>query len=522
MTYDLILFSDISKPLHGKGMGVYRLANHLRDQGFSVKVIHSFIRITDEQFENICDRYVSNETTAIGLGATVLANLDRGFFLGIPDEQVKSRFVNLKKKFPKIQVIIGGAQLTSASEEFISRLDFIDWVVKGQGETAIVALLNHIKNGEKIVTQTITRPKIITDKIYEFNNFNQTFNTFTDDDNIVPGESLPIEIARGCIFKCKFCSYDLIGKKVGEYTKAGDLIRKELIENYERWGTTDYYVADETINDSIEKVQMLVDSVNGLSFRPRFGGFTRLDLIWKHPEMADLLLEWGLEACSFGIETINDRSGRAVGKGLGTDRIESTLAHLKSVWNDRVFINASFILGLKYDTPETAEDLDRWLDKQIQKRHLHKIQVKPLYIMPDVGSSYLDQHFVDQGYRLSKDITDNSNDWRARSAEGGQAMIWVTDHWDYLRANDAANRIHKKYNRTKIGGGRIAKHNFAFIKSILPEEYKDHLITAVIKDQPFPGLTFKETESVIYKSYGDYNQKYINTFLKEKLDVKHS
>jgi radical SAM superfamily enzyme YgiQ (UPF0313 family) len=516
MIYDLILFSDISKPLHGKGMGVYRIANHLRQQGFTVKVIHSFIRISDIEFENICDRYISTETLAVGLGATVLANLDKGLFFGIPEEQIRTRFINLKKKFPWIQNIVGGAQITAASEEFISKLDFFDWVIKGQGETAIVALLNHIKYKEKIITQTITHPKVITDKTYNFDNFNETFNTFIDDDNIVPGEALPIEIARGCIFKCKFCNYDLIGKKSGEYTKAGKLIRKELIENYERWGTTDYYVADETINDSIEKVQMLADCVSGLDFRPRFGGFMRLDLIWKHPEMANLLLEWGIEACSFGIETINDRSGRAVGKGLGIDRIESTLAHIKSVWDDRVFVNASFILGLKHDTSETAEELDRWLGDQILKNHIHKIQVKPLYIMPGIGFSYLDQHFIDQGYRLLDDIIDSNKDWRARSAEDGQVMIWANDHWDYLKARDAANFIHRKYNKKKICGGRIAKHNFAFIKSIIPKEYRDHLITTMTKDQPFPGLSINETESVIYNSYTRYNQKYIDKILKEK------
>lgn len=522
MIYDIILFSDISSPLQGKGMGVYRIANHLRNWGFSVKVIHSWIRITDDQFEKICDLYISEKTVAVGLGATVLADLSKGFFLGIPEEQSRKRFINLKQKFPWIQTIIGGAQITGASEEFISKLNFFDWAIKGQGETSITALMNHIKNQTDIKTHTIVRPKIISDKTYSFDDFNQTFNTFTNDDEIVFKEALPIEIARGCIFKCKFCSYDLLGKKSGEYIKSEKMIRRELIENYERWGIKDYYVADETINDSLEKVNMLVESVSGLNFRPKFGGFMRLDLIWKYPEMADLLLEWGVEACSFGIETINDRSGRAVGKGLGTDRIESTLAHLRSVWSDKVYVNASFILGLKYDTAETADELDKWLEHQFQKLHIHKAMVKPLYIMPEVGSSYLDKHFIDQGYRLLDNIKDNGNDGLSRSSEGGQTMFWTTDCWDYPKARDAANRIHKKYNRTKIGGGRIAKHNFAFIKSILPEEYKDHLITAMINDQPFPGLTHKETESVIYKSYDNYNQKYINTILKEKLDVKHS
>jgi radical SAM superfamily enzyme YgiQ (UPF0313 family) len=516
MSYDFILFSDISQPLNGKGMGAYRIANHLRDQGFSIKVIHSFIRITDDQFEKICNQYINEKTIAVGLGATVLADLDRGFFLGIHEEHARKRFTNLKQKFPWVQLIIGGAQITGASEEFISKLDFFDWAIKGQGETAIVSLLNHIKNKENIKTNTVTRPRIITDKVYSFDDFNRTFNSFTDDDEIVPGEGLPIEIARGCVFKCKFCSYELIGKKFGEYTKAGQLIRKELIENYERWGTTDYYVADETINDSIEKVQMLVDSVSGLDFKPRFGGFMRLDLIWRHPEMAQMLLDWGIEACSFGIETINDRSGSAVGKGLGINRIESTLTHLRSVWEDKVYINASFILGLKYDTIETAKELDQWLNLQFQKQHIHKAMIKPLYIMPTVGNSYLDQHYVDQGYRLLENISNNKNDPRARSAEGGQSMIWANDYWNYLQAKNVANLLHRKYNKNKMCQGRIAKHNFHFIKSILPKEYKDHLITTMIKDQPFPELSFEETESLIYKLYDEHNQRYISKILKEK------
>jgi hypothetical protein len=515
MGYNLILFSDISKPLQGKSMGVYRIANHLRQQGFTVKIVHSFIRISDEDFQNICDRYISNETLVVGLGATVLADLDFGFFFGIPEERVRNRFLNLKEKFPWIQTVAGGAQITASSEDFISNLDFFDWVVKGQGETAIVALLNHLKHGQPIKTNTVTRPKIISDQTYPFNEFNQTFNTFTKDDGVIPGEGLPIEIARGCVFKCKFCSYDLTGKKFGEYTKAGQLIRKELIENYERWGTTDYYVADETINDSIEKVQMLVDSVSGLDFRPRFSGFLRLDLIWHRPEMADLLLDWGLEACSFGIETIDDRSGRAVGKGLGVERIESTLAHLRSVWGDRVFINASFILGLKYDTDETAKQLDRWLTDQIQKKHIHKVMVKPLYIMPKVGVSYLDKNFVDQGYRLLQDAAGSKNGY-FRFAEEGQVMVWENDHWDYIKAKTAANHIHSKFNSKKICQYRIAKHNFPFIKSIIPVQYKEHFINAMINDQPFPGLTMKETESVIYRSYDEYTKRYINSILKEK------
>jgi radical SAM superfamily enzyme YgiQ (UPF0313 family) len=346
MTYNIILFSDVSKSLHGKGMGVYRLASHIRDHGYSVKVIHSFIRLTTDEFYQVCEKYIDSKTLVVGLGATVIADLEKGKFFGIDNTVVEERFKTIKEKFPHITTCVGGAQITGSSEKFISQLKFFDYAVQGQAETSFIALLDHLSKKSSLHTSSITKPKIISDKVYPFDDFNNSFNYFTDDDVLFAGEGLPIEIARGCIFKCKFCGYDLIGKKLGDYTKQSNLIRKELIENYEKWGTVDYYIADETINDSMEKVNMLADAVAGLPFKPTFGGFLRLDLIWKHPEMAQRLLDFGMEACSFGIETVNDRSGKAVGKGLGRKRIEGTLDHLQSVWKDKVFVNASFIIGL--------------------------------------------------------------------------------------------------------------------------------------------------------------------------------
>ena len=82
------------------------------------------------------------------------------------------------------------------------------------------------------------------------------------------GESLPQQFDFA-----ERISYDLIGKKMGDYVKQKNLIREELIRNYNEWGTTDYYVADETINDSEEKIDMLLDAVSNLPFKPTFGGF---------------------------------------------------------------------------------------------------------------------------------------------------------------------------------------------------------------------------------------------------------
>lgn len=507
--FNVLLFSDIYRPLHGKGMGVYRLANHLREHGYTVKVIHGFVKLTDGQFEDFCSRFISDQTLLVGLGATVLANLEGSQFFGMSNEQARARFVKLKQDYPNVKLCIGGAQITGVTDTFLSNFDYFDYAIKGQGETAIIELLRHIRDGARVTFNTVTKPRVLTDKTYQFAHFNSTFNYFCEDDAIQHGEGLPIEIARGCIFKCKFCGYDLIGKKMGDYTKQKNLIREELIRNYNEWGTTDYYVADETINDSEEKIDMLLEAVSDLPFRPTFGGFLRLDLIWKFPSMAQKLKDIGLEACSFGLETINDRSGKAVGKGLGVKRITETLAHLKDVWKDDVFVNASFILGLRYDTPDTANELDQWIEQQYTDKTLHAVFVKPLYIMPNTGLSFLDSNFQEHGYRVMdagevKLISD-----RTRTVVQDDCVVWQTDTYNYIDATRDADLIHLKYNRRKLCKGKIGKHNFAFVKSLLPVGYKEQLMPALINDVPFAGMTMEQTEKYIVTLADAHYQNYL-------------
>jgi hypothetical protein len=225
--------------------------------------------------------------------------------------------------------------------------------------------------------------------------------------------------------------------------------------------------------------------------------------------MAQKLREIGLEACSFGLETINDRSGKAVGKGLGVKRIEETLNQIHEVWKDDVFVNASFILGLRYDTPDTAPELDVWLGEQYKNKTLHSFFVKPLYIMPTTGISYLDEHYAENGYQLmdagqSKIISD-----RTRTVVQGDCIVWETDTYNFIEATRDADIIHEKYNNLKLCNGKIGKHNFAFVKSLLPEIYKSQLLPAVINNRPFDGMTVKETEDYIKQLDINHYQRYL-------------
>ena len=119
-------------------------------------------------------------------------------------------------------------------------------------------------------------------------------------------EHLPIEIARGCIFKCKFCNYFLNGKKLWDFVKSPETLYDEMSSNFDKFGTTGYMYSDDTYNDSTEKIRVLKEQCyDKLPFNVEFSTYARADLIISNPEQLDILMESGLKAVLFGIETFN-------------------------------------------------------------------------------------------------------------------------------------------------------------------------------------------------------------------------
>jgi radical SAM superfamily enzyme YgiQ (UPF0313 family) len=115
-------------------------------------------------------------------------------------------------------------------------------------------------------------------------------------------------------------------------------------------------------NDSEYKIKSLYDEVwSKLPFKPEWVSYLRLDLIWHTPDSAEWLKESGCRLGSFGIETLHDKAGKGVGKGLGKTRIIETLSHLKDVWKDDVLVNVLMIAGLPYEPYDHIVETMNWL-----------------------------------------------------------------------------------------------------------------------------------------------------------------
>jgi hypothetical protein len=168
---------------------------------------------------------------------------------------------------------------------------------------------------------------------------------------------LPIETARGCVFTCKFCAWEMIGKKKGSYERDLNLLRNELTENYEKYGVTHYQIMDDTFNDSDEKINNWCDMLETLPFKIYYSGFMRLDLCHRFQATTRRLYQTGLRGANFGIESFHPEASRAIGKAFNGKQAKEFIPYLwENIFNQDVMMFATMIVGLPGETKKDVYD----------------------------------------------------------------------------------------------------------------------------------------------------------------------
>lgn len=443
--FNVILFTDAPYPHHKiRGYGVHRIASQIRSAGYSCLVIDFSSALTFERYKEILDLAVGPETYMIGFSTTWLpyrwpekpgefTNQIPGHHIGEEyelshdkEERHDWRKNNLVVKFgqndvadwlqypkklnSKIKIVLGGAKA-----DFYMDLQNIDHVIFGIAETMTIDLLDRLSGKTKrIFGKYIDHDRKAHAPTWDFR---ESTTKYTDFDFIQPMETLNLEVGRGCRFKCAFCNFPLIGQKnVNDYLKYPNIIRDELLENYERWGTTKYFIVDDTFNDSTEKLEMMVKVMRDLPFRIKFWCYTRVDILAAHPEQMELLKELGVAETFFGLETFNDQSSKTIGKGMPSSRRKDTLYKAKEVWGNRVWMEGGFMIGLPHETRKSWRETVDWL--KTPDCPLDISTVYPLNIVKKTDrnqwfpTSWFDNNYEQYGYYFPDDGVEGILAWR--------------------------------------------------------------------------------------------------------------
>jgi len=337
-----------------RASGAHRIAHYLRKQGYFIEVIDYVLRWQRHELNRLLDKLVTPDLLFLGIGSNLF--LDRADF----DDTV----CWIKKKYPKIPIILGGTNLLARS------IPDIDYYVEGYAERSMLELMLVLQGRKTVETLKFSdfapdRRLIDSNKDYPVHDTSDLSIDYLPTDFINSNQTLGIETARGCIFKCSFCTYPLIGKKKIDYVRDEYNIINEIKKNYDLWGTTRYVINEDTFNDRIEKLEILADAISNLPFKIEVVTYARLDLILSQKKSIEFLRTIGLKGVHFGIDTFNPKAGKLIGKGINGDRIKDGLMWWQESMPE-VSTYCSVIVGLPDDDDDLFQHNEWFVNSGIQ------------------------------------------------------------------------------------------------------------------------------------------------------------
>lgn len=356
--------------LHQRSLGAYHLSHVVNERGLTTRVVDYFYSLSLEELSDIVDRWVSKETKFIGVSTTFLYNrlTNLSFednFNFDPNRSLYFFLDKCRRVNPQIKVFQGG-NFHSAKHPLV------DFLIPGQYvENTFLKLLNE-QCGYELGC--------------DFDFVKHGFS-YRDDDLVIRNETLPLEVSRGCIFSCKFCAFTGRGKKINTNIKDPEALRNFLESSYRDFGTENFYLADDTFNESEAKLEMFLGVVRRLSFQPKFCCYIRLDLLLRFPRMADLLHDIGVRGMTFGIETFHAKAGASVGKGTAPEKIKNFLLEFRTKHPD-IYTCSGFIIGLPYEPLDSCYESNDWL---VSSRALDSWYFSPLAIYNGPSSPSLSE-----------------------------------------------------------------------------------------------------------------------------------
>jgi hypothetical protein len=431
MNRHCVIFND-NQEIKRRTSGAYRFANLIEDMDWTISIVDWVSSWPEEDLFDYLDNVVTDNTLLFAISYTWL----------IP-EWCQKFIAKLKKRYPGRKFIIGGQQ-------FYQHDLGADFYLFGYAEKAIPPILEYLFDGGE--PPKGHRPLnfsggflVDCNHDYPAMNLKEYSITYREDDYIQPFEVLTIELSRGCRFKCKYCNYAFLGIKEDTSTLK-DQLYNELMENYNCWGTRNYIIADDTLNDRESKLTMLAEVVESLPFEPNFAAFIRIDLTVSKPEQLELLSRARVWTHFYGVETLHPEAAKSVGKGMHPDKIKKGLLDMREHMMSKLKLyrgSLGLIAGLPFEPPESWRATEKWLSENWSDNHW---SWWPLDISTDSHThtlSMFSQDWGAYGYRemseeKAKDIKKRfsrfENNQQLQHKKDSNVLLWEADWADLWQA----------------------------------------------------------------------------------------
>lgn len=281
----------------------------------------------------------------------------------------------VKKDKPNVTIILGGPEVSESYAKIIIK-DYIDFIIKYDGEESLLHLLKAIVENEdvskikgicyrsknKIIdnpNQSVDLEKIPSPYYEELIKLNN------------PNIRTTIETTRGCPFKCGYCTYSLSHPKVQYFplNKVYEEIKFILKKSVIKMGIT-----DDNFNINEQRAKKILKQIIKYNRNTLIVLFINAYALRLSEEFVDLLKKANVWA-EIGVQTVNKDTLKISKRFSGFELLES---NLKLLEKKKVNYNLHFIIGLPGDT---YTDIKRSIDWAYSV-YPNSIFLYPLLVFP--------------------------------------------------------------------------------------------------------------------------------------------
>ena len=286
----------------------------------------------------------------------------------------------VREKIPDAVILVGGPFPSSDPETALSE-PAIDAVVQGEGEQALLSILNsldatgEISPGQGIVHRENGKisgsgnPGLIDDldtlpipawDLIDFDNYHDKpkkrpmMNRFPRN-----RQGASVFTTRGCPYGCTYC-HNIFGKKTRK--RSTKLVVEEMKQLYFQFGIRELEILDDIFNYDMKRAKEIFDMMfeAGLNFSITFPNGLRAELMDE--ELVDKFKRGGVYWVTFAIESGSPRIQKEIRKNLN---LEKAKRNIELVASRGINVNGFFMMGF---FNETEEDIMQTIDFAVASR----------------------------------------------------------------------------------------------------------------------------------------------------------
>jgi radical SAM superfamily enzyme YgiQ (UPF0313 family) len=297
-----------------------------------------------------------------------------GFTVLTPEVGSAVKFSSLAKEGRKDRVVVWGGHHATFLPDDVLGYGVVDVVVRGEGETTAVQLLDALKNGRNGLKSVRGISYVDSGRVVH----NRDQELIEDLDRIpFPAhhlamfpeafkrmERIGIMTNRGCPFRCGYCSSPTFTRKTVRF-RSYENVLDEIRHVTKFYGKNIVSFLDDNFTINKKRVTDLCEHLMTANLKVSWDTMTRADILTE--DVVKMLKTAGCCGITIGIETGSERMLKKINKGVNLEKVVDAFDLL---YKYDIPSGANFMAGFP---EETLEDIDQtWsVMKRIKTENLN-------------------------------------------------------------------------------------------------------------------------------------------------------